>query len=105
MLTSSDKHSQFSTTFPIYIKERKMVKKPLEPKDEEDEDADEDTEKQQDKGPDDFTMEENWVRVNDKAPIWMRCVLDLISMPHALRHATCADSRAGNMQESVLMIQ
>lgn len=47
---SSDKHSAFSTTFPIYIRERNLARE----EDDEDEPL--------------FI----WTHVNDKAPIWMR---------------------------------
>ncbi|ORY34940.1 putative cation-transporting ATPase [Naematelia encephala] len=75
-----DKHSTFSTTFPIYLKERKTVKVPTpapespvadgDPDELNDDlDSDDQTPKE-----DDFERitEENWVRVNDKAPLWMR---------------------------------
>ncbi|KAK4686199.1 molecular chaperone HtpG, partial [Tremellales sp. Uapishka_1] len=53
-----DKHSQFATTFPIYIKERKISPSQAESSDDQEDEDD---------------VEENeWVRVNDKAPIWMR---------------------------------
>jgi heat shock protein beta len=63
----SDKHSTFSTTFPIYINEKQTSQKALEadPEAEVDEDAEEQFE---------TVTEDNWVRVNDKAPIWMRYV-------------------------------
>jgi len=75
-----DKHSQFTTTFPIYIMERKNTKVPTpapqsaltdgDP-DELYDDLDSDM---QTPVEEDFetVAEEEWVRVNDKAPIWMR---------------------------------
>ncbi|WOO77666.1 Endoplasmin [Vanrija pseudolonga] len=61
-----DKHSTFSTTFPIYIREKKPPKV-AETKDEDEEFDDADTQ-DDDEDEDEFTF----VRVNDKAPIWMR---------------------------------
>jgi heat shock protein beta len=80
LILISDKHSTFSTTFPIYIKERKTTKIPVEAPqspaadgdtDELNEDLETDA-----KTPETFEtlVEEKWVRVNDKAPIWMRWV-------------------------------
>lgn len=67
LIPSSDKHSTFSTTFPIYINEKKTSQKALE--------ADPDTEIEEDAEEQFETVtEDNWVRVNDKAPIWMRWV-------------------------------
>lgn len=73
---TSDKHSQFATTFPIYIKERKMVKREAQtPLTEDDDELNDDLDtKEQSPVDDEFTTEESWVHVNDKAPIWMRCV-------------------------------
>lgn len=69
-LTShSEKHSAFSTIFPIYIKEKKISQIPIESEDEfDDEDAiiDENEQKFE------TVTKEQWVRVNDKPPIWMR---------------------------------
>ncbi|KAK8849475.1 hypothetical protein IAR55_004808 [Kwoniella newhampshirensis] len=75
-----EKHSTFSTTFPIYIKERKTTKVPIpapqspvadgdDDEFENDLDSDDQTPKE-----DEFETEvdEKWVKVNDKAPIWMR---------------------------------
>lgn len=64
-----EKHSAFSTIFPIYIKEKKISQIPIESEDEfDDEDAiiDENEQKFE------TVTEEQWVRVNDKPPIWMR---------------------------------
>ncbi|OCF61751.1 cation-transporting ATPase [Kwoniella mangroviensis CBS 10435] len=75
-----EKHSTFSTTFPIYIKERKITKIPTPPPQSPVEDGDPD-EFAHDLETDETTPkedsiteaeEENWIRVNDKAPIWMR---------------------------------
>lgn len=79
MLRSSEKHSQFSTTFPIYIQERKVTKVPIPPPqspitDDEDplnDDMDTDDQTPKEEEFEDVISEE-WVRVNDKAPIWMR---------------------------------
>lgn len=81
-LTFSEKHSTFSTTFPIYILERKLTKVPVpapespvadgDPDELNDDlDGDEQTPKEEQF---EEVLEENWVRVNDKAPIWMRWV-------------------------------
>ncbi|WRT69461.1 uncharacterized protein IL334_006447 [Kwoniella shivajii] len=75
-----EKHSTFSTTFPIYIKERNISKVPTphpqSPVEDGDPDefaddleTDETTPKEENF---DEQVEENWIRVNDKAPIWMR---------------------------------
>ncbi|WWC73468.1 uncharacterized protein I206_107438 [Kwoniella pini CBS 10737] len=78
--TLIEKHSTFSTTFPIYIKERKTSKIPVPPPQSPVEDGDSD-EFADDLENDETTpkeesfeevSEDNWVRVNDKAPIWMR---------------------------------
>lgn len=74
LLTYSDKHSQFATTFPIYIKERKMVKVPIESDDEDGAEDDEQEDGEEKSGKFEYVNEANWVRVNDKAPIWMRYV-------------------------------
>ncbi|WWC93052.1 uncharacterized protein L201_008016 [Kwoniella dendrophila CBS 6074] len=75
-----EKHSTFSTTFPIYIKERKVTKIPIPAPQSPVEDGDPD-EFADDLETDETTpkeesfeeiTEENWIRVNDKAPIWMR---------------------------------
>lgn len=67
----SEKHSAFSTTFPIYIKEKKTSQVPIESEDEfDDEDAIVDENEQKFE----TVTEEQWVRVNDKPPIWMRQV-------------------------------
>lgn len=71
-LTShSEKHSAFSTTFPIYIKEKKISQIPIESKDEFD---DEDAIIGENEQKFETVTEEQWVRVNDKPPIWMRQV-------------------------------
>lgn len=76
----SDKHSTFSTTFPIYILERKTTRVPVPAPESPVSDGDDD-ELNDDLDTDAQTpreesfetvIEENWVRVNDKAPIWMR---------------------------------
>ncbi|WWC65635.1 uncharacterized protein I303_108255 [Kwoniella dejecticola CBS 10117] len=78
--TLIEKHSTFSTTFPIYIKERKTSKIPVPPpqspvedgdpdKFADDLDTDETTPKEETF---EEVQEESWIRVNDKAPIWMR---------------------------------
>jgi heat shock protein beta len=76
----SEKHSQFATTFPIYIKERKINRTPIPAPQSPVQDGDDD-ELNDDLDTDDVTpvgdefetsVEETWVRVNDKAPIWMR---------------------------------
>ncbi|ORX37938.1 Hsp90 protein-domain-containing protein [Kockovaella imperatae] len=65
-----DKHSTFSTTFPIYIKERTTTRVP---KDDDDFTYDADLDEESAKEPEfDLVKEEKWVRVNDKAPLWMR---------------------------------
>jgi len=74
---ASDKHSQFATTFPIYIMERK--KAPIAPQslvadgdpDELNDDLDSHDQTPREESE---MMTEEWVRVNDKAPIWMRWV-------------------------------
>ena len=78
---NSDKHSTFSTTFPIYIKERKTTKVPIAPitpaSEDEDplnDDLDNDEQSSAEQEYEEVT-EEKWVRVNDKAPIWMRWVV------------------------------
>lgn len=74
----SDKHSTFSTTFPIFIKERKTIEVPVAPvtpaSDDEDELNDDlDTDETSPAGTEyDEVTDEDWIRVNDKAPIWMR---------------------------------
>lgn len=76
----SDKHSTFSTTFPIYILERSTrdvpVPPPQSPKADGDPDEFEDdleTDDQSDREvKTKYEWVEEWVRVNDKAPIWMR---------------------------------
>jgi len=76
----SDKHSTFSTTFPIYIKERSTRDVPVPPPQSPKADGDPD-EFEDDLDTDDqserevkttYEWVEEWVRVNDKAPIWMR---------------------------------
>lgn len=76
----SDKHSTFSTTFPIYILERTTEEIPIPPPQSPKADGDED-EFEDDLDTDDqsereqktkYDWVEKWVRVNDKAPIWMR---------------------------------
>lgn len=74
----SEKHSQFATTFPIYIKERKTTRVPVEAPETPAADGDPD-ELNDDLDTDAKTepafetlVEEEWKRVNDKAPIWMR---------------------------------
>ncbi|KAK1923777.1 putative cation-transporting ATPase [Papiliotrema laurentii] len=75
-----DKHSAFSTSFPIYIKERKTSRvstpEPTSLPKDGDEDPFEDDLDTKDDTPaepeDESVTEEKWVRVNDKAPIWMR---------------------------------
>ncbi|ODO00654.1 cation-transporting ATPase [Cryptococcus wingfieldii CBS 7118] len=62
-----EKHSSFSTTFPIYVKERKVSQVPIES---DDDFEDEDDEAKQEKF--ENVVEENWVHVNDRPPIWMR---------------------------------
>ncbi|TYJ54717.1 hypothetical protein B9479_004657 [Cryptococcus floricola] len=62
-----EKHSSFATTFPIYVKERKVSQVPIES---DDEFEDEDDEAEQEKF--ENVVEENWVHVNDRPPIWMR---------------------------------
>ncbi|WVQ75175.1 hypothetical protein IAR50_004785 [Cryptococcus sp. DSM 104548] len=62
-----EKHSSFSTTFPIYVKERQVTKVPIESDNEFDDDDDE---VKQDKF--ENVVEEKWVHVNDRPPIWMR---------------------------------
>jgi heat shock protein beta len=78
-LIKSDKHSTFSTTFPIYILERNTRDIPIAPQtpkadgdpDEFDDDLDSDDQSDTKvKTRHDWVSE--WVRVNDKAPIWMR---------------------------------
>nr|ODN91222.1 cation-transporting ATPase [Cryptococcus depauperatus CBS 7841] len=64
-----EKHSTFSTTFPIYIKEKKTVQVPIEPDNDRFEDGDE-SDDEIDKF--ETVVEEEWVHVNDKPPIWMR---------------------------------
>ncbi|KAI9632990.1 putative cation-transporting ATPase [Dioszegia hungarica] len=75
-----DKHSQFATTFPMYIMERKTTKIPIPPPQSPEADGDPD-ELNDDVDKDEQTpkeeefetkVEEEWVQVNDKAPIWMR---------------------------------
>ena len=76
----SDKHSQFTTTFPIYTMERKTTKVPIpapqspvgdgDP-DELNEDLDWGAQTPREEEFETVT-EEQWVRVNDQAPIWMR---------------------------------
>lgn len=76
----SDKHSQFTTTFPIYIMERQTSKIPTPPPQSPvaDGDADDlnDDLDSMDQTPREEEFEEitehHWVRVNDKAPLWMR---------------------------------
>jgi heat shock protein beta len=59
---SSDKHSTFSTTFPIYVREAVAKAKTEEAENDEDnEDADE-----ADK------WDYSWTHVNNQPPIWMR---------------------------------
>jgi len=74
----SDKHSTFSTTFPIYILERSTKDIPVAPKTpigdtpdelEDDLDTDDQSEKEVKTR---YEWVSEWVRVNDKAPIWMR---------------------------------
>lgn len=74
----SDKHSTFSTTFPIYMLERKTTRVPVEapqspPADGDDDELNDDADTDN-KTPEAFetVVEEEWLRVNDKAPIWMR---------------------------------
>ncbi|RXK36361.1 cation-transporting ATPase [Tremella mesenterica] len=71
-----DRHSTFSTTFPIYIKERKVTKEPETESpaeegdhDELDDSLDPDVQVPKDTEPVD---EGSWVRVNDRPPLWMR---------------------------------
>ncbi|WVR08263.1 hypothetical protein IAU60_005310 [Kwoniella sp. DSM 27419] len=75
-----DKHSTYSTTFPIYIKERQSNKVPIPPPQspvadgddddfEDDVDYDEQTPKEEKF---ETVVEEKWIRINDKAPLWMR---------------------------------
>jgi hypothetical protein len=74
----SDKHSTFSTTFPIYILERSTKDIPVAP---ETPAGDGPDELEDDLDTDDKTKYEwvsEWVRVNDKAPIWMRLVISLL---------------------------
>ncbi|GMK55180.1 hypothetical protein CspeluHIS016_0202360 [Cutaneotrichosporon spelunceum] len=54
-----DKHSAFSTTFPIYVREAKAKAK------DEDEDGDNDDD-------DDDKWDYSWTHVNNQPPIWMR---------------------------------
>lgn len=77
----SDKHSTFSTTFPIYILERSTQDIPIAPKtpagdgpDELEDDLDTD-DKSEKEVKTKYEWVSEWVRVNDKAPIWMRCVI------------------------------
>jgi heat shock protein beta len=74
----SDKHSTFSTTFPIYILERSTKDIPVAPKTpagdgpdelEDDLESDDQSEKEVKTK---YEWVSEWVRVNDKAPIWMR---------------------------------
>ncbi|OCF30950.1 cation-transporting ATPase [Kwoniella heveanensis CBS 569] len=70
-----DKHSTFSTTFPIYIKERQQVPVSAQslPTDDDDQLNDDlDTDAQSPAAATSTVVEEKWVRVNDKAPIWVR---------------------------------
>lgn len=81
----SDKHSTFSTTFPIYILERTTrdvpVPPPQSPKADGDPDEFEDDLETDDQSEREvktkYEWVEEWVRVNDKAPIWMRWVFPL----------------------------
>ncbi len=59
----SEKHSQYSTVFPIYLLEHSAPG--TTPKDVEDEE-------EQDGEEQDATAEPTWVRLNDQTPIWMR---------------------------------
>jgi heat shock protein beta len=75
----SDKHSTFSTTFPIYIMERKSSPGKAAPTsipaDGDPDEFDDDIYNDEQSPADDIdTTLEEWVRVNDKAPIWMRWV-------------------------------
>lgn len=74
----SDKHSTFSTTFPIYILERSTKDIPVAPKtptgdgpDELEDDLDTDDQSEKDVKTK-YEWISEWVRVNDKAPLWMR---------------------------------
>jgi heat shock protein beta len=77
-LMDSDKHSTFSTTFPIYILERSTKDIPIAPKTpvgdgpdelEDDLESDDQSEKEVKTK---YEWVSEWIRVNDKAPIWMR---------------------------------
>jgi len=78
----SDKHSTFSTTFPIYILERHTKDIPVAPQtpkgDADPDEFDDDLESDDQSDADVKTRHgwvSEWVRVNDKAPIWMRWVV------------------------------
>jgi heat shock protein beta len=67
----SEKHSQYSTTFPIYIRQRVSRQVPKTSVPDEDNLFEEDDEQS---SADQFeeVWEDEWVRLNDRAPIWRR---------------------------------